>query len=773
MKKIFFILLSVFIYVNIFCSIIRTPYLQSVTQNSIYVLVECDSTDDVTVEYGLTQSYGNSAVTESMKQPETGKWVHRIKLTGLIPNTQYHYRATQDGLNYTSDYVFRTAAMPGQSFRMAIVGDMRSNPTIWNKIAGHIISYNPAFTIHTGDLCVDGSYSAWNNEYFTPNNMILSASVPWFNALGNHEGWTTATQAFIKNPDSDSGNETYYSFDYGDFHFAVMNNYGAIPYGVGSTQANWIYGDLTTTSKPWKVVVFHVHGYGASSGHGEDATMIDITTNIFEPAGVDFTLAGHSHMYQHNIVNSIHHFIIGGGGAPLHDPINMPYTIFSDKSWGFAIADCNLCEFNMTQYNDDATPIETVIINRCTLTLTDTNTATITETIIETITPTITPTISSTLTYTISPTLTQTEEWTDTCTPTLTHTDTESPTYTDTPTEIETWTHTFTCTITDTDTETETYTVTLTPTPTITRTHTAVVPWPTDVVAVWNFDARDGTDSVNGYDLIEVGEVTYDSGMGYGGSGYSVTNDNKSDNYFIVPVELLDYLGTQGEFTIECRIRPPAKQVGGDDIMGSVYCRDEGWPHTTYDFMFNHSINTVWNPSWTGLVCNGDDNRWEFDYEEGRWYRLTISWDGNYARAYIDGVKINEIETNINPFSGDNTVIPFNIMRFGPHGYKGHIDQIVVSKKDRGGQEIMPAYTPTITPTNTVTNTMTNTPTPTITMTLTITRTHTAVVPWPTDVVAVWNFDARDGTDSVNNYDLIEVGEVTYDSGMGYGGSGY
>jgi len=365
MKKILLIVILIFPFLSLYGAMIRTPYLQAVTQNSVYVMIECDSSDDVTVQYGLTTLYGNNAVTESVLQPTSGKWMHRIRLTGLSAGEEYHYRATQDGLNYTSDYVFRTAVSYGTSFRMAITGDMRSNPTVWNKIAGHIISHNPAFMVLTGDLCYDGSYSSWNDEFFTANNMILSASVPWFNSLGNHEAWTTATQAFIKNPDSDSGNETYYSFDYGDFHFAVMNNYGAVSYDVGSNQANWIYGDLTTTSKPWKVAVFHVHGFGASSGHGEDAAMIDITTNVFEPAGVAFTLAGHSHMFQYNKVNDCYHFIIGGGGAPLHIPTPMPYTFFSSSSWGYTIADCSSCEFNLIQYDVNATPISTVIINRC------------------------------------------------------------------------------------------------------------------------------------------------------------------------------------------------------------------------------------------------------------------------------------------------------------------------------------------------------------------------------------------------------------------------
>ena len=50
-------------------SIINRPYLQAVTQNSIYVLVECTTSDTVLVEYGCTGSYGFTAKVRSSFGP--------------------------------------------------------------------------------------------------------------------------------------------------------------------------------------------------------------------------------------------------------------------------------------------------------------------------------------------------------------------------------------------------------------------------------------------------------------------------------------------------------------------------------------------------------------------------------------------------------------------------------------------------------------------------------------------------------------------------------
>lgn len=41
----------------LFGNIIMNPYLQAVSANSIYILVECTTTDIVTVNYGLTPSF--------------------------------------------------------------------------------------------------------------------------------------------------------------------------------------------------------------------------------------------------------------------------------------------------------------------------------------------------------------------------------------------------------------------------------------------------------------------------------------------------------------------------------------------------------------------------------------------------------------------------------------------------------------------------------------------------------------------------------------------
>ena len=291
------------------------PYLQAVTTNSVYVMVECDSQSNATAQYGLTTSYGITAVTESKlattASPVT--YVHRIKLIGLQPNTVYHYQVSQGGTP-TSDYTLTTAVNAGTSYRFAWMAETRTGTSIHDNISARIKAANPKFSLYGGDLCADSTYSMWKNEFFRTAELATSSYIPFFNTPGNHEGWNQNTKAFTQAPASASGAQDYYSFDYGDVHFVSIDNEGS--YSVGSTQYNFVRDDLAATKKQWKIVFYHQPAY-CSGGHGENAGMKTMSANLFVPNKVDLVFNGHSHFYQHNLVSGIHHMVIGSAGAPL------------------------------------------------------------------------------------------------------------------------------------------------------------------------------------------------------------------------------------------------------------------------------------------------------------------------------------------------------------------------------------------------------------------------------------------------------------------------
>ena len=333
---------------------IREPYLQAVTLDSVYVLLEANSQADAAVEYGLTDAYGQQAATESFAQTDADKWVHNVKLTDLLPNMVYHYRATQGDIT-SADYTFVTEAQPGTGFRFAWLADPRSNPPVFGEISALIDGHDPRFGLYGGDLCAGATWDSWDTEFFVPEQLALAAQVPFFNAAGNHEGWNALTQAFTQAPDAAGEAGGYYSLDYGDLHVLVLNT--EVDYSEGSDQWNFALSDLSSSTARWKIVASHKPAY---SSYREDANMQAMTSGIFEPNGVDMVLSGHDHYYEHNLVKGIHHMVIGSAGAPLYNPPGAAYTIYSEQTYNFAIFDLTTATCSMTAYREDATVIETI-----------------------------------------------------------------------------------------------------------------------------------------------------------------------------------------------------------------------------------------------------------------------------------------------------------------------------------------------------------------------------------------------------------------------------
>lgn len=342
--------------------IIMKPYLQAVTTNSVYVLVECSTRDTVIVNYGLTSSYGSNAksLIISTTAASTDTYVHKIKLTGLSPDTRYYYKAMQ-GLSESKGSYFHSAVKPGTKFRFAWMADCRTGTLVHDSISKRILSAEPFFSLYGGDLCINGTYPAWKKEFFRTDELALISEVPFFNASGNHEGWGANAKTFLQNPDSPSATQDYYSFDYGDLHVLCINY--ELPYQPGSPQYLFAKEDLEATRKPWKIVISHSPAYCAG-GHGKDKGMIKLTKKIFEPYKVDMVISGHVHFYQHNLVNGIHHLVIGSAGAPLYTPETASYTLLSVKDHNFALGEVSPESLQITVYNASGKKLDFIRLTR-------------------------------------------------------------------------------------------------------------------------------------------------------------------------------------------------------------------------------------------------------------------------------------------------------------------------------------------------------------------------------------------------------------------------
>ena len=288
-------------------TLIRGPYVQSVTTDSIIVVWETDLPSHGEVAYGETREYGSSVVDPAMDTR------HAVTLTGLAPYMIYHYRLESGGAPLSEDATFRTAAGPNQTrFTFAAFGDTRTQHQFHQAVVERIVAQEPDFALHSGDLVAHGN-SAPEWETFFEIEQELMARIPLFPALGNHEGNDPRYFDLFYLP----GNERWYTFDYGNSRFISLQVDGFADFDIQSEQYAWLEETLAANTQAWLFVYFHIPPY-SSVRDGLEDNVRQALPPLFERYGVDVVFNGHKHNYERNEVNGVTYIVTGGGGAPLY-----------------------------------------------------------------------------------------------------------------------------------------------------------------------------------------------------------------------------------------------------------------------------------------------------------------------------------------------------------------------------------------------------------------------------------------------------------------------
>jgi hypothetical protein len=299
------------------------PYVQNVSNTSATVMWK--SVGEVTgqVEYGVTIAYGASAEGQNvyvmkgkLAQPKKGSVV-RAQLTGLLPDTVYHYRVALPS-SVSEDRIFRTGpAAADAAITFVVYGDSRTQPEVHARVASAAAATcDPAFVLTTGDAVPSSSarQSVWRKQFFEPADPLLRET--WFLITqGNHDNRNQLLSLYFEAPGGGQV-EDYYSFDWGPVHVTTINTNK--DYRPGSEQYRFLEWDFANTARPFKVFFGHHPAY-SSGYHGSNKKMQKYLQPLFEANGVKLVFAGHDHSYERTVINGITYIVSGGGGAPLHE----------------------------------------------------------------------------------------------------------------------------------------------------------------------------------------------------------------------------------------------------------------------------------------------------------------------------------------------------------------------------------------------------------------------------------------------------------------------
>lgn len=256
------------------------------------------------------------AASEHYTDDGQNVWLHSARIEGLTPGRAYTYRLAE-GEALTGWYALR--AENGGDFKALIFPDSQSSDySDWTSLVEGAVQRNPdaAFFVNMGDLVDNGEDQYQWNAWFDAVEELIGR-VPFAPIMGNHEtydrSWTErlplAYLALFDVPGNGSGDfpRYYYSFDFGDVHFVVLNTVwqeidDIVP-GLRDEQLAWLPQDIAATDKKWKVVLTHrdVLHYRIA---GRPERLEGISEEgiafmpLFDELGVDAVLTAHLHTYR-------------------------------------------------------------------------------------------------------------------------------------------------------------------------------------------------------------------------------------------------------------------------------------------------------------------------------------------------------------------------------------------------------------------------------------------------------------------------------------------
>ena len=286
---------------------------------------------------------------------------YKAELKGLLPGTTYTYRIGSKSKNDFSEYyTFSTEPETVTSFSIIGVTDPQgrtvSEYDYYTKTLKKALEEcpEPAFILNCGDFTDNAYYDDWW-RYFFESSKGTCEGIPLMTVIGNHEERGEGAKFYnyhFNNPQNAKGladsfipqeqtdktalacirnlDNTVYSFDYGNAHFAVINS--GSDWGNATEllmlQKEWLRDDLNSSNKKWKILATH---RGIYVEKVRNLAPKEIFLDVIDECGVDLVVEGHDHTYMrtHKMKNDqvsedgIYYALIGSAALKRYDATDM------------------------------------------------------------------------------------------------------------------------------------------------------------------------------------------------------------------------------------------------------------------------------------------------------------------------------------------------------------------------------------------------------------------------------------------------------------------
>jgi len=313
--------------------IIRGPYLQKASPTSMTIKWRTAEACISDLYYGTEDTKWTQIVSSELVTN------HEVQLVRLEPNTKYYYKIDgPKGSQNTDRQYFKTVPLQSTKLRAWVLGDCGMGDQNTRNVRDAFLKKHPEdmdMIIMLGDNAYNsGTDDEYQRAIF--ENMYeeqMKKTVTW-SCLGNHDGYSTnaTTQGgpyydIFSFPTKGecggmaSGTESYYSYDYGDTHFIVLNSYQE-GRSTEDPMFKWCQADIQSTSATWIVALWHHPPYSKGSHNSDfERRMIQMRKNylpMLEAYGVDLVLSGHSHSYERTYFLNGHYGMSGSFDIEKH-----------------------------------------------------------------------------------------------------------------------------------------------------------------------------------------------------------------------------------------------------------------------------------------------------------------------------------------------------------------------------------------------------------------------------------------------------------------------
>ena len=235
---------------------------------------------------------------------------HIVTVKGLEPNTKYSYRIGDADKGWWSEAGVISTADNSDSLSFFHISDPQSTTEKqYNNVFGPALQFATSnhdgdFILGTGDFVDDGrSFIQWQRMFNSATDVFMST--PVMALAGNHEEKGDYALDYYFNfetaPEQDKTAGIYYSFDYNNAHFAILDsNKLGDDEGLSTEQIEWLKADMNASDADWKFVALHKAPYSNGS-HYDDDDVIAIREqlqSLMPELGIDIVFQGHDHVFM-------------------------------------------------------------------------------------------------------------------------------------------------------------------------------------------------------------------------------------------------------------------------------------------------------------------------------------------------------------------------------------------------------------------------------------------------------------------------------------------